>query len=296
MSFYRKGNVMILGIMDQLIHSTVRIETTMYDGRESTGTGFYMDFLESEGVSYPVIITNKHVVANASLGRFHVTLSTTDGLPDTGKHRQFQFTNFENQCIKHPNPDIDLVAFPIGPLSNHIQQLGERLFYVPLQTALIPKDEERASFSCMEDIVMIGYPNGIWDATNNLPVIRKGITATHSNVLWNAKPEFLTDIASFPGSSGSPVFLANLGGYMDNQGNTYMGSHRIRLLGIHRAGAMHTASGEIKIITSPNSNLPFPITQIPNNIGVAINSKEIFELEKEFDRKINGNIQSEISP
>jgi hypothetical protein len=31
---------------------------------------------------------------------------------------------------------------------------------------------------------MIGYPNGIWDAKNNLPVIRKGITATHANIPW----------------------------------------------------------------------------------------------------------------
>lgn len=278
---------MALGIMDQLIHSTVRIETEMYDGRGSTGTGFYMNFLQSGDITYPVIITNKHVVANANIGRFHVTLSNDVGEPDTGKHKQFQFSNFEDLCIKHPDPNIDLVAFPVGPLINQVGQSGEKLFYIPLGTELISDDDERASFSCMEDIVMIGYPNGIWDATNNLPVIRKGITATHPNVSWNSKPEFLTDIASFPGSSGSPVFLANIGGYMDNQGNTYMGSHRIRLLGVHYAGTMHTASGEIRVITAPNSNMPFPITQIPNNIGVAINSKEILELEKEFKRLIN---------
>jgi hypothetical protein len=101
----------------------------------------------------------------------------------------------------------------------------------------------------------------------------------------------LTDIASFPGSSGSPVFLANIGGYMDNKGNMYMGTHRIRLLGIHYAGAMHTASGEIQIVTAPTSNIPVPITQIPNNIGVAINSKEILGLEAEVKRLLPANGQ-----
>jgi hypothetical protein len=280
---------MSLGLMEQLTHSTVRIETDLHGGGVSTGTGFYMNFLQKEDTYIPVIVTNKHVIAKANTGRFHVTLATDEGLPDTGKHQQFQFANFEQQCIKHPDPNVDLAAFLIGPLLNQVQQSGGMLFYMPLQTELIPKDEERESSSSMEDIVMIGYPNGIWDAKNNLPVIRKGITATHANVSWNGKPEFLTDIASFPGSSGSPVFLANIGGYMDNKGNTFMGSHRIRLLGVHYAGAQHTASGEIQIVTAPTSNVPVPITQIPNNIGVAINSKEILGLEKEVERRIPAN-------
>lgn len=250
---------------------------------------FYMNFLQKEDSCIPVIVTNKHVVANAKNGRFHVTLAAKEGLPDTGKHQQFQFDQFEQRCIKHPNPEVALAAFLIGPLVNQIQQSGGKLFYIPLETNLIPKDGERASYSSMEDVVMIGYPNGIWDAKNNLPVIRRGITATHANVPWNGKPEFLTDIASFPGSSGSPVFLANIGGYMDNKGNTYMGSHRIRLLGVHYAGAMHTASGQIKLVTAPTSNVPIPITQIPNNIGVAINSNEIPGLEKEVERVIGAN-------
>lgn len=284
---------MSLGLMEQLTHSTVRIETNLHGGGISTGTGFYMKFLEKEDTCIPVIVTNKHVVANANTGKFHVTLATDEGLPDTGKHQLFQFANFEQQCVKHPDSNVDLAAFLIGPLLNQVEQSGGKLFYFPLQTELIPKAEERKSYSSMEDIVMIGYPNGIWDAKNNLPVIRKGITATHANVPWNGKSEFLTDIASFPGSSGSPVFLANIGGYMDNNGNTYMGSHRIRLLGVHYAGAMHTASGEIQIVTAPTSNVPVPITQIPNNIGVAINSKEIFGLEKEVERVIGAKDKRE---
>ena len=278
---------MSLGIMEQLTHSTVRIETVLHDGRGCTGTGFYMNFLQNENSAIPVIVTNKHVIKDASIGKFHVTFAKADGLPDTGNHQQFAFDDFENQCIKHPDPEIDLAVFIIGPLLNKLKESGKNLFYMPLRTELIPKDEDRQSYSFMEEIVMIGYPNGIWDEKNNLPVIRKGITATHPNISWNGKPDFLTDIASFPGSSGSPVFLANIGSYMDSQGRTFMGCNRIRLLGVHRAGAMHTASGEIKIVTAPTSNIPVPITQIPNNIGVVINSKEILGLEEEVKRILN---------
>lgn len=277
---------MPLGMIEQLTHSTVRIETQLTTGGVSTGTGFYMHLLEKGDKHVPVIITNKHVIADASVGKFHVTLKDDDGMPILGNHEQFQLGNFESQCIKHPDPGVDLAAYPLGPLLNAVNTSGKKLFYVPMGTDLIPSNDERENYSAMEDIIMIGYPNGIWDSVNNLPVIRKGITATHPNIDWNGKTEFLTDIASFPGSSGSPVFLANIGGYMDKKGNTYMGSHRIKLLGIHYAGAMHTATGEIHIVTAPTTNIPTPITQIPNNIGVAINSKRILELETELAKLV----------
>jgi hypothetical protein len=37
---------MSLGLMEQLTHSTVRIETDLYGGGVSIGTGFYMNFLQ----------------------------------------------------------------------------------------------------------------------------------------------------------------------------------------------------------------------------------------------------------
>lgn len=280
---------MTLGIIEQLTHSTVRIETQLTTGGVSVGTGFYMNLLRNEDNFVPVIITNKHVVAKAHTGKFHVTLKGDDGMPILGNYKQFQLGSFEDQCVKHPDPNVDLAAYPLGPLLNAVETQGKVLFYVALETDLIPNDDERENLSTMEDIIMIGYPNGIWDSVNNLPVIRKGITATHSHIPWNGKTEFLTDIASFPGSSGSPVFLANIGGYMDKQGNTYMGTHRIKLLGVHYAGAIHTATGEIRVVSVPTSNTSTPITQIPNNIGVVINSKRILELETELARIITEN-------
>jgi hypothetical protein len=280
---------MSLGIVEQLVHCTVRIEATLRSGGVSCGTGFFMNFLQTEKETVPVIVTNKHVVANSDVGKLHLTLAKADGSPDIGNHRQFQFPNFESSWILHPDPQVDLAAFLIGPLLNQAQQAGTPLFFVPLRTELIPSEGDRQDLSTMEQVIMIGYPSGIWDAKHNLPVIRQGITATHPAVEWNGKPEFLTDIASFPGSSGSPVLLANIGSYIDRNGGTHLGAHRIRLLGVHYAGAMHTANGEIKIVTAPSGNIPIPVTQIPNNIGVAINSKRILDLEPIVAKLIGRN-------
>ena len=129
---------------------------------------------------------------------------------------------------------------------------------------------------------MIGYPNGIWDSVNNKPIFRKGITATHPKFDYNGKKEFMIDAACFPGSSGSPVFILNEGGYRDKKGNTYLGTTRIMLIGVLYAGPQHTATGEVKIINVPTSQIPVSISSIPNNLGIVIKSFRIKELEKLF--------------
>jgi hypothetical protein len=270
---------MALGIIEQLVHSTVRIETRLRTGIDSCGTGFFVNFLQSKNEAVPAIVTNKHVIAGADQGKFHLTIANADGSPNIGNHREFTLDNFEARWIGHPDPAVDLAIFLIGPLLNEVHQTGMQMFFAPLSTEMIMDANNRKSLSTMEEIVMIGYPSGIWDSVNNLPVIRRGITATHPAINWNGKTEFLTDIASFPGSSGSPVLLANLNGYSDARGNTFLGAKRISLLGIHYAGAMHTATGEIKIVTTPTSVEPIAVTAIPNNIGVAINSQRLLEFE-----------------
>ncbi len=275
----RKLLNMTLGIMEQLVHSTVRIETSLRTGGASCGTGFFINFLQNETQTIPAIVTNRHVIAAADQGKFHLTLANPDGTPKIGNHLEFILDKFEARWIGHPDPTVDLAIFLIGPLLNEVQQSGVKLFYVPLRTELIMGEDDRKSLSTMEEVIMIGYPSGIWDSVNNLPVIRRGITATHPAINWNGKTEFLTDIASFPGSSGSPVLLANLNGYSDARGNTFIGAKRIRLLGVHYAGTMHTATGEIRIVTAPTANGPIAVTAIPNNIGVAINSQRLLEFE-----------------
>lgn len=85
---------------------------------------------------------------------------------------------------------------------------------------------------------MIGYPNGIWDSVNNMPIIRKGITATHPRLNYNGRKKFMIDAACFHGSSGSPVLLFNTGTYATKDGNTTIGT-RIMLLGILCGSSIH---------------------------------------------------------
>lgn len=260
------------------MYSTVRIECDV-PGGQSCGTGFFMRFRENGDGFVPVIVSNKHVIQGAVSGRFHLTLTGTDGRPMLGRHKQISVDQFEQQWLPHPDPNVDLAVYPIGPILNELAGAGALPFLAYVTKTLIPDAAARATFSPMEDVTMIGYPNGIWDAVNNLPVIRRGTTASPPYVDWNGKGEFLTDIASFPGSSGSPVFLCNVGGFTEKNGATHLGQSRLFLLGVHYAGALHTASGEIKIVTTPTNVQPIPVLQMPNNIGVVVNSRYLLDFE-----------------
>lgn len=55
------------------------------------------------------------------------------------------------------------------------------------------------------DVVVVGYPLGFYDFTNNLPVYRKAMIASQYGVNFNGKPYFLIDTNLHPGTSGSPV-------------------------------------------------------------------------------------------
>lgn len=263
----------------QLVHSTVRILCTDSEGRQSSGTGYIFLFCEEKGQSFPCVVTNKHVVRGATRGLFHLTLKKEDGSTDLCNHEAVTLDNLEHYSIQHSNPSVDLVAIPIGPILNSATKDGRNYHFIPLGRSLIADDALLNSLPPMEEIVMIGYPNGLWDEIHNLPIIRKGITATHPRLKLNGKPEFLIDAACFPGSSGSPVFLANIGSYVTPDG-ALCPSSRIALLGTLYAGPQHTTTGEIIVVDVPTDSKSISVGTIPNNLGYVIQASELLVLEE----------------
>jgi V8-like Glu-specific endopeptidase len=275
---------MDLSISEQLTYSTVRIECELKTGGTSTGTGFFFNFLEDKenNTHVPVVVTNKHVIKNASKGKLIITKANEKGEPIDTQHFTLEFDNFENFWRLHPQADVDLCAMAIAPFVNEAAKRGDKLFYIPFTKDLLPTEKHKEELTAIEDVLMIGYPNGIWDSVNNMPIFRKGSTATNPLLDYNGKKEIMIDIAAFPGSSGSPVLIFNEGGYRDRKGNTYMGANRIILLGVLYAGPQATATGEI--IMTPNFQRPIAVSQIPNNLGLIIKSERILEMEQLFKK------------
>jgi V8-like Glu-specific endopeptidase len=262
------------------MHTTVRLECTLHDGRVSTGTGFFFAYGIDDKTYVPVIVTNKHVIGDSKVGTFVLTKCDAQGNPAIGSTEKVVLDGFESRWLKHPDPHVDLAVFPIAQLHREAKAKGFKVFAPTLDEALVPSAAQVADLSGIESVTMIGYPNGIWDQSNNMPIVRRGITATSPKLDYNGLPLFVIDCACFPGSSGSPVLIFDQGGYMDAKGTLHLGGGRIILLGVLFAGPQHVAEGEVQTIEVPLVRLPISLSKIPNNLGFVVKSSKLSDFRK----------------
>jgi len=82
----------------------------------------------NDNTNIPVIITNRHVIKNATEGTFQLTEANNNGTPNIGTFTTVQLDKFEGRWISHPNQDVDLCAMPIAPLLHEAKNKGKIFF------------------------------------------------------------------------------------------------------------------------------------------------------------------------
>lgn len=266
-----------------LIRTTIRLEVQTKEGL-CTGTGFFYTF-KLDGNNIPVIVTNKHVIKDGIDGNLIFSLSNEDNKIIEGGKYNLNIKEFEKAWIMHPDNNIDLCIMPIAPILEFLGKSGIHLACEFLLKENMLNEKDIADLSKIEDVTIIGYPDGIWDCYNNLPIVRKGITATPICYNFENTPKFLIDAAIYGGSSGSPVFIYNQGSYSSKNG-LYAGD-RLKFVGIVYAVAQHTITGEMKIIDIPTINKPVSVIQVPNNLGVVIKAEQLNMFESILLEKLN---------
>lgn len=191
------------------INFTTTIIHTIKNGNElGTATGF---FYKNNNTKY--LVTNRHVVLDSSKNHYpnKLKLILHKGFYDSlNQNHDIYVSLFDKQgnelWIEHPNYSklkCDIVAIPFNKLTlednNYIKfQDTKLLTFSSTQTKIY----ETNPFG---DIVVVGYPKGIYDKNNNLPIYRKAMIASQYGVNFEAKPYFLIDAKLHPGTSGSPV-------------------------------------------------------------------------------------------
>jgi hypothetical protein len=269
-----------------LSYNTIRIESELSDGDIGFGTGFMFQFLSTNGTLVNTLVTNKHVLENtdAAILTFNPT-GEDNKINLKGEKILAKITEFSNFWYKHPNPDIDLAFIPLAPIIDKLALEHKYPFMALYRKENFPKSEEWNTLTALEQIVVVGYPSGIWDPVNNLPILRRGVAASHPKIDYQGKPEFLIDAAVYRGSSGSPVFLYENKDVMLGQ-DLNLGKDRPRLAGILSDIFAYQQDGEMKSIPIPTIKKNTPVTEIPNNLGVVIKSSELDGFIPLIDKKL----------
>ena len=143
--------------------------------------------------------------------------------PLMGKSTSVTLSGGAWRWIGHTSEEVDVAALPLAPIVKHLSEKGDTPFYKTIQTNIIPGQDALENLDAVEEIVFVGYPSGIYDRVNNLPITRRGSTATPISVDYEDKPIFLIDASVFQGSSGSPVLIYANGSWRSRDGRLMSG-------------------------------------------------------------------------
>jgi len=184
---------------------TVKIETQLGQ-RPNPGTAFFLDLRTGTNSLEQFLITARHIIDNASSCVIYLSRMER-GQRSSFFPKDIQLPCDLNNWKPHPNRTIDLAALPIRKLLEDFEKDFELSLYRPTITEdMIVTPEDLSGMGSTDEVLVIGYPNNLYDIRRNLSVFSKGIASTHPGLNFDDGNAFLIDAACFQGSSGAPVF------------------------------------------------------------------------------------------
>lgn len=271
-------------ISEQLFFTTVRIDTINQDNQQFSGTGFIFSYEKNDN-DYRFIVTNKHVVAEMQCGALTFFTSENQGeTPKLGDSFRLEIGNsdWNSMWYGHALHDVDIAICALFPLEQYVNtQYQKCLFYRYVSNHIIPTLEQFEELDALEAVTFIGYPNGLWDTKNYLPIARRGMTASPITVDFEGTSRFLIDASVFGGSSGSPVFIFDKGMYTTKNGGTTVGS-RIFFVGVVAAVFYKTENNEIVPVNIPTQIKSIVKQQEMLDIGIVFKARTVIETIEAF--------------
>ncbi len=271
--------------LDDCAYAIVRLTGLTHDGKETIGTGFLYTHIFGEN-AIDFLVTNAHCLTD--LKQIEITFSqeTTDKNSET-KSETVILLNF-NWWFYHPDTKIDLCIFPTTYLLNESKNFGQKIYHKTFYKSNCITEEQLSLFGAVENVVVIGYPGGLYDSYNNKPIYKTGTTATSLALNYLGKREFLINSSAIVDSSGSPVLLSEKGliqsKFMDQRAITP--GEKYTLIGVLYSYLTQTLDGEIINTLRPESELPtISRTHIPLQISNVIKVECLIELCELFAKK-----------
>lgn len=273
---------------EAFILTTVRISAGMANSAPtSTGTGFlYKVTHPTSNVVKCFLITNKHVIQNAEV--VHFLLSHAASLTDLNDQNQpvgrqddsIILTLAENLFL-HRDDAVDLCAIDVTVQVGNIMATGRKLRSLIIDASWLPDETSRRNMRTVEPVMVVGYPRGLFDAHNNMPIVRRGGTATHPLAHYQNKRDFLIDVAAYGGSSGSPVFGFESPFYRLADGTLSPGS-KGQFLGVVWGVIESTSQGILHVVEIPSGQSQIPLMQTSMNLAIALHGELILDFDDQI--------------
>ena len=265
---------MAMTVAEQLMYTTTKVTSLLNGVETGSGTAFYYNIKvpNTDGNSIPALITNKHVIAGSDEIAFRAHIRGASREP-SGAWHNCRIATADSNVVYHPDPNVDLCAISIHSILSESDRLGKPIFNIAIDESLIPSASEWPQFDALENLLMIGCPRGIYDEVNNIPIFRRGYSATPLSRNYEGNSSFLVDMACYPGSSGSPIFIYDPNGFLDKTSNSYMMSQRVKFVGILFRGPLIDSKGQIIF-----QNIPTVNVQNMMHLGEAIKATEVLTI------------------
>ena len=179
-----------------IAYSIVKLYVETLNGESATATSFFYKFYKNDGERI-VLITNKHVLNDIK----EITFFLHSSFEAPGITRKFTLSGNDlgRIIVNHPS-SFDICALDID------KYLYNDAYYCLEQKNIIDFNEAEEN-NIMENIFIVGYPIGLEDNLNKLPIFTTGTTATSLKIDYNGLPMMVINAFALPGSSGSPVFI-----------------------------------------------------------------------------------------
>lgn len=237
-----------------ILKVTSIVKCNYFDKTKATATCFFCQTNENK----KILITNKHVFDKCKSADLYITVANINNnlienrIITLNLGNDIFFHKFYDVCtLDITNIYTDLSQNGLEPQLSFINEKGVLTDY--------------SNLHIIQEVLMLGYPSGIINLSYNHPIIRVGVAATNIKEKYNNQEIFLTDIPTFGGSSGSPIFITDESGM-------------IFLVGINSETFNHRFLTYPKQNKKRNRNKHNGFVKIPNNIGIAINSFVIREM------------------
>lgn len=188
-----------------LIAATVEIEQPLGGGMRTVGTGFLVSDPTADGRPRVVLVTADHVFERmkddqASVG-FRTQRSDGSWIFTPGKI-QIRAAG-KPLWRKHPTRDVAAISITAPPAFAKAA--------IPLTWLAGDDTLSRAQLSPGDEMLTLGYPEGLSSNSAGFPILRSGRVASYPLGTSKAYPTFLLDFHVFPGNSGGPVYLEKEG-------------------------------------------------------------------------------------